>query len=333
MQQEHESELEKLNQELVDKLKGFDGAATSTSGDLQQSLEVTTAAHAAALETLKAAHAAELAASQSSSGASEETIKKLNEEIASLKVAIEKSVEVAQATNDKHLEVLDMHQRELDGKEAVIKMLQDEITASVETKVQEMNIQMEDMKKAHQEELKTALDSHGKIIEHEAELVKSKSEELEALKASYEEKVAALEASIAEIKTQGYKESAELTEKFEAEKKELEQKLLDERKQFEEALQATEKTAEELRKQFDETQEQLKKLIEDHSKEKEEHEAREKEWEGKLRVLGADKEQAVAIAKEQLEGEKAELSKRSLRNDWRLRRRGWLRSWQHLKPR
>lgn len=246
-----------------------------------------------------------MAAVRSNSSNSEEIISKLHEDIASLKASLETSTATANATHDKHLEVLDMHQRELDGKEKVIKMLQDEISQSVKTNVQEMDLQMEELKKQHREEVQKLLEAQAKSIERETEVELSNVKEMQELKAFYEEKLAALENRVVELKKQGEEEIALLTSKLEGERNEIEQRLSSEKAQLE-SLKTSE---EELKHQLEDTQHKLDVLVEQQKKEMDEHDAAIQEWREKLKLLEGDKDQAVVAMKAQLEEEKAELSK------------------------
>ena len=233
-----------------------------------------------------------MAATRSNFSTSEETIAKLHEDIASLKASLEASTVTANATHDKHLEVLDLHQRELDGKEKVIKMLQDEISQSVETNVQEMGLQMEELKKQHHEEVQKFLEAQAKKVQRETEVELSNAKEMQELKTSYEEKLAALGTRVVELKKQGEEEVALLTSKLEGERNEIEQRLLSEKMQLE-SLKTSE---EELKQQLDVLMEQQKKEIAKHG-------AIMQEWQEKLRLLEEDKDQAVASTKAQLEEE------------------------------
>lgn len=186
--------------------------AATESGDLQQALDVQKAAHDKAIGALDAALATEKAETSKYSANSEFIVKKYNDEIATLKEALEVSDEAFVIAQAKANEALDAREREVDGLSNVVKHLTKEMENLTKDKQQELKEKIAELNSQHEAQIKDAHEKTKKIAQEANE----KIETLTKLhQAQLEQGSGALAAQLQEVKAAGEAREIDLLEHIE----------------------------------------------------------------------------------------------------------------------
>lgn len=202
-------------------------------------------AHDKAIEALDAALATEKAATGKYSANSESIVKKYNDEITTLKEALEMSDEAFVTAQAKANEALDAREREVDGLSNVVKHLTREMETLTKDKQQELKDKITELNSQHEAQIKDA-DEKAKKIAQEA------SEKIETLTKLHQAQLEQGSGALA-VQLQEAKEAAESRETDLLEQIEIGRNVAAE------AVEVIKKESEVLRKGFEEKLERFRK--------------------------------------------------------------------------
>ena len=271
-------------------LKDAEAKAAAETGDLQKTVEA-----------LNAALVAEKEANSRSSIDTEGLVKRLTEEIATLKKQIEDAHEASKGASEKNTEALESRQKEIDDLGSAVKVLQEELEkAALESKASEEAIQ--ELQEKHAAELAEAVNTEKTVIEEaEAKLEKLVQEHREQLEKGSE----ILSAQLQEAKSAAKVLEEDLLQKIEAAKLESAEALETTQKEAAEKIEAVKQENEAQQKQFELTIEVLKKEASDTV------ESKDKEWESKIDQLTKSNQEQVNDLTTQLDTAREEIQETS----------------------
>lgn len=245
---------------------------------------------------MDAALAAEKAAAGKHSADSEFIAKKHNDEIVSLKEALEVSDESFVTAQAKANEALDAREREVDGLSNVVKHLTKEMENLTSDKQQELKDRITELNSQHEAQVKDIHEKAGKIVQEASE----KIETLNKLhQAQLEQGSGALVVQLQQFKEAAETREAELLEQIEVGKREAAEAIEVARKSAAELIEAIKKESEEKLEGF---QKEAARTTDENQK----------EWEskiGQLKSLYEEQINAMTIESDKSQKERGELLK------------------------
>lgn len=260
--------------------------AATNSGNLQQALEAQQEAHDKVIQTLNAALATEKAAASQVSTDSEHNARKHNDEITTLKKALEESDDAFITAQEKANEALEARGLEVDGLNNVVKALQGEIEKLASDEQQDLQDKIAELNSQHEALIKEAHEKAEKIAQEANKKIESITKEHQA---QLEAGSGALVAQLHKAKAAAEAREEELLEKIEAGKKESAKAIEAAQESAADSIKAIKKESEALEKEFEEKLEEFQKQAIGGVE-------KDKEWESKIEQLkGLHEEQVNAL--------------------------------------